>query len=149
MKPHPRIRKFFKWGGVGLSVLLVALWIGSAYAYWGKIECGQYAWTAMHGYFVIYGSDSSAPSLPLNFEYGPMPFKGMQWWGVVAVSMNGTAYNIPLWPFVLISIAATAAAWRMDTLAQRRNRQGKCKACGYDRGGLAAGAPCPECNAKA
>ena len=61
----------------------------------------------------------------------------------------GTWVWIPLWPLIVISIVATAAAWRMDTLAQRRKRIGGCPACGYDRTGLAANAPCPECNAKA
>src|SRR4051812_37657088 len=34
MKPHPRIRKTIKWGGAVLTVLLVALWIGSGWWSW-------------------------------------------------------------------------------------------------------------------
>src|SRR5581483_8527771 len=32
MKPRPRIRKTIKWGGAAVTVLLVVVWIGSAWA---------------------------------------------------------------------------------------------------------------------
>ena len=31
MKSHPRIRKAIKWGGAAVTVLLVVVWIGSAW----------------------------------------------------------------------------------------------------------------------
>jgi len=57
--------------------------------------------------------------------------------------------DMPLWPFVAIAIGTTAAAWRIDAIARRKSRSWACTNCGYDRTGLAANAPCPECNTKA
>ncbi len=149
MKPRPRIRKFFKWGGLVLSVLVLTVWLGSAYVYWAFVDCQKFGATAMCGYLLISVYDGALPWAPSSFQYGPVVTKRMVWWGVFSVSSVGTVFNIPLWPFVALSLATTAAAWRMDIIARRKSRLGKCPACGYDRTGLAPAAPCPECNAKA
>jgi len=53
--------------------------------------------------------------------------------------------SIPLWmPFLLFAIP-TALLWRRDQIATKRARIGRCPCCGYDRRGLAADSPCPEC----
>jgi len=67
------------------------------------------------------------------------------WWfeGGKYVS-GGDCYSIPLWCLVLVSLAATMAAWWLDT-ARRRSRVGLCSSCGYDRTGLAPMSLCPEC----
>ncbi len=46
---------------------------------------------------------------------------------------------------MLLAAIPTALAWRLDTLARRREKLGACPSCGYDRAGLAFSAPCPEC----
>ncbi|MGQ0629362.1 MAG: hypothetical protein ACT4PL_14845, partial [Phycisphaerales bacterium] len=64
-----------------------------------------------------------APVLPLLPVWGPFA-ASVALWGSVALAA--------LW------------GWRARR-ARRRSRRGLCIACGYDRRGLAMGAPCPEC----
>jgi hypothetical protein len=53
-----------------------------------------------------------------------------------------TEKMLPLWPLVLVATLAAGWTW---TRHFRRGDPGKCTRCGYDRHGLAADAPCPEC----
>jgi rubrerythrin len=52
---------------------------------------------------------------------------------------------VPFWPAWVTTAICTAFTWRLDTLARRRERLGRCPKCNYDRAGIAAGAVCPEC----
>ncbi len=71
----------------------------------------------------------------------PPPLWGFRW----HVSERTTLISIPLWSLFLFQAISTSVAWRLDHVATRREKQGKCKACGYDLAGLSAAAPCPEC----
>ncbi|MFM9958667.1 MAG: hypothetical protein ACKVZJ_11365 [Phycisphaerales bacterium] len=57
----------------------------------------------------------------------------------------------PVWPGFAINtlfyaaIVASICLGLTRLRAARRNRAGRCPACGYDRRGLADGTPCPEC----
>jgi hypothetical protein len=52
---------------------------------------------------------------------------------------------IPLWcPPVLTALPASLL-WRARVRVRSRRRAGQCPTCGYDRHGLAAEHPCPEC----
>ncbi|HMN39846.1 MAG TPA: hypothetical protein PKE29_03310 [Phycisphaerales bacterium] len=55
---------------------------------------------------------------------------------------------MPLWAPMLIAVAFSAAAWRFDILARRRERLNLCPKCNYDRVGLSPGAVCPECGTR-
>ncbi len=149
MKPHPRIRKFFKWGGLVVSVLLLVVILESAvsrYRYNG--QSGD-SLTLTQGYLEYRRSQSRPQRRGSGVRHSRVDKPKLVWSPQWPLASGAGPYIIPLWPFVAISIATTAAAWRMDTLAQRSQRPGVCPACGYDRTGLAADAPCPECNAKA
>ncbi|MEQ9095993.1 MAG: hypothetical protein RIE32_06990 [Phycisphaerales bacterium] len=62
---------------------------------------------------------------------------------------------LPIWPGFLLNTLLYALllfiAWRLPGVLRRavRRRRGRCVGCGYDRGGLDAGAACPECGAGA
>ncbi|HEX2839474.1 MAG TPA: hypothetical protein VHN77_15260 [Phycisphaerales bacterium] len=56
---------------------------------------------------------------------------------------------IPIWVLMLLASSATYGAWRLETLATRRARAGKCPTCAYPRTDLAPSSPCPECGAAA
>jgi O-antigen ligase len=59
------------------------------------------------------------------------------WWFVFA----------PAWSLVVLVVGLTAVAWHLDSRARRRARLGFCPNCNYDRTGILADSPCPECGA--
>ncbi len=129
----------------GLTVLLVVVWIGSRweFLYWENMNSGWFS----------VGRGQVAFSPPLlgaskwrdgNFFVGKrnLPFTS---WFDAGIANGARFHAVPLWFPALLSLLATAAAWRFDAKYLRRVREGACSACGYDRAGLAAGAVCPEC----
>jgi len=70
------------------------------------------------------------------------------WWLLVRGTGWEWRVRVPLWMPLVVSLGVTGAAWRLEVLARRRDRAGKCAACGYDRAGLKADAVCPECGAE-
>ncbi len=56
----------------------------------------------------------------------------------------GFLLNSTLWAACLMLLAVPAVR-----IARRLRPAWKCPTCGYDRRGLPAGAPCPECGAEA
>jgi hypothetical protein len=53
----------------------------------------------------------------------------------------GLAMNTAVYASCWIGVLGLLAAWRRA----RAGRHGRCRSCGYDLGGLPAGAVCPEC----
>jgi hypothetical protein len=159
VKPHPRIRKTVKWGGAVVSVLLVVVWVGSGW--WSAAWYGAngYAVYVEEGVAVIRHVDPSSwqgwtetnsvkptPSERVpRFSFQRERSLQFQWTsGWHSRGLNWTVL-FGLWiPPSLLGVA-TAAAWRLDTLARRRARVGLCPTCNYDRTGLPPGAVCPEC----
>ncbi|MBX3379531.1 MAG: hypothetical protein KF805_05525 [Phycisphaeraceae bacterium] len=150
MKPHPRVRKTVKWAGAVSLVTLSALWIGTArhavlfvwksgltvMSAYGTIGIGkQYVWLPippeMQGWHLDMGG--SAP---------------LQWWFNGEWDDAARNVSVPLWAVCLPVLIATGAAWRLDVLATRRKKVGRCATCGYDRAGLKLDAACPECGAE-
>ena len=133
-----RVRKTVKWGGAGLTVLLVVVWIGSGW--WGSVveySSGSHA-SLESGRVFVYDHP------PWNFRLGPEPPSWDLWfdWGA---GRGGKYLMVPLWLPALLSLLATAAAWRADAKYLRRARAGLCASCGYDLSGLPAKGGCPEC----
>ncbi len=147
-----RVRKTVKWGGAGLSVVLLVVWIASAR--W-KVE-----WTSEGTIRVAiaYGSCIVADYDRQREVFAQMKAMGLahtwevvavdgpfHWWFHALTAPGVRVVHLPLWLPCLLSLLATAAAWRADAKYLRRVREGGCPACGYDRAGLAAGSLCPEC----
>ena len=142
-------RKTVKWGGAGVTVLLAVLWIGSAWWMVGWIFADGDRYYVLSGQMGVYlraTVDSSVKEAEGICDRAPLR---LHWWFDSRQKFTYQAYSIPLWPPFLLSLLATAAAWRSDAKHLRRAREGTCLACGYDRAGLAPGAVCPECGAAA
>jgi hypothetical protein len=149
MKPHPRIRKTIKWAGVAVTVLLVAVWIGSG---WKAI-----AWRGSGGGYARLSSGEvqiGAARSNSDLDHAVLAIRLIDAWrGDGASFWTNTQFgwllSMPVWPVACACVAITGVAWRLDTLANRRERAGKCPKCGYDRQGLAPEAICPECGTTA
>jgi len=138
-------RKTVKWGWLVLTIFLVVVWMGGS---WWRV-----VWSAPAGGSVRLFAGQVRISAPLfgggprdrsrlRIETDPVP---NQWWFDWGTTARGDHCRVPLWFPTLLSLLATAAAWRADAKYLRRSRVGLCAGCGYDRAGLAAGAVCPEC----
>jgi hypothetical protein len=149
MKPHPRIRRTIKWGGAALTALFAVTWVGSGW--WG------FAWIRPHTVLMVGSGQFEVDTWggtndPAIQGWQPgSPRLVPRWWnqfGYVPV-YQGVQVRFPLWCPLILSMAVTAAAWRLDIHVRRRERSGRCPNCHYDRTGLAAAAVCPECGAAA
>ncbi len=146
-----------KWGGAVVTVLLVVVWIGSGWQ--------QIAWISPRRLWIAFGDGRVAVGDPPVSRVGSLgrvftiqlktgyhgsdlhPFK-LLWSFDPSTDPTRPAVFLPLWPVVAASVAATAIAWRLDTLVRRRAKMNLCPKCGYDRTGLATNdAKCPECGA--
>ena len=133
-----------KWGGAGLTVLLLVAWIGSGWFDFARLAKSGQVSRVGGGCFTTY-------------PFPPVPIDDSSWvWSKRSAfsldwrfrwSRSGRFYQgqVPLWLPALLALLATATAWRTDAKYLRRTRAGLCPACGYDRAGLVAGAVCPEC----
>ena len=156
MRPHPRIRKTIKWGGLVLSVVLATL------AFWTTGRVWRYQHVRglrVHSYYFGHGAAryyrQSAtgrgflPSHYTGWSTWALPKRGMMWWFDNAGSDPIRIIVVPFWVPAAACLIASALAWRLDTLATRRAKLGMCPKCSYSRTGLAASAPCPECGSAA
>ncbi len=146
------VRKTVKWGGAVLTVLLVVVWIGSAWLFVTRWALPDNYEFLERGVLSVHIQDS-AQAYMTNTSLLPDPgwswvaaqHPGLDWWIAKQNSSFAASFRVPLWLPALLSLLATAAAWRADAKYLRRVREGHCPACGYDRAGLAAGSLCPEC----
>jgi hypothetical protein len=147
VKPHPRIRKTVKWGGIVMCVVMAGVWISSAWWYvtWWRdsgtvIGIGDGGF----GFDQILKSPIPPSSQGIHFGYQSWTF---HWWFRWEKLPPERFVNIPIWTLALLAAIQAVFAWRLDTLARRRARVGFCPKCRYDRTGHPAESPCPECGA--
>jgi len=140
-----RLRSTIKWSGTVLTVLLLVVWVGSAWwmagftleptgtlaAYAGKVSISwQEPWS-------IIPVDGRLHRPRRHSE----PFSW--WFDASRATMGGvtrTGIAIPIWVLVVLFATPTLWLWRCD----RRRRPGLCLKCGYDLRG-ADHKVCPEC----
>ncbi len=145
MRPHPRIRKTVKWGGAVVCALLLVVWIESKWyiASWISTHDLQ-AHISQGGLFLMFGRLSEMPYSQNFFEL--RQYSEVFCWSVQWTTCPGiTVIGLPLWPGVIVALAITLAAWRLDRIAWFEARQHLCPKCNYSRTGLAPEAVCPEC----
>lgn len=163
--------KSCKWGGAVVAVLLLVVWIGSAWWYagveslWNRngIDADAHHGTVSAGWMRPVDA-SGGPFIEWEFhrslhESDPLWFKLRGEWyfshdGPPLDRVKATYVMFPIWFPLVIVLAGTSLVWRADLRATRRARVGLCAACGYDLVGVvgvvgvvgtAAGAVCPEC----
>jgi hypothetical protein len=137
-----------RWVGIALTGLAAATWITTLFV-------GFYI---RRGLWTIELDDGAATiwnAVPNNSSYARI--NSTKTFQVVNHDLNSyvpmftTAAGrfhwmarIPFWmPLVLTSGAAGILWWKDN--GDRRRRLGLCITCGYDRRGIDASAPCPEC----
>ncbi len=136
-----------KCGGTVVCVVLLAVWISSA---WWRVwrEFPDNSWVAIGDGSVEVGRWTSAiikrverPGWHVRMGRGTF-----RWWFFWLDEKAITERSVPLWLPLVVVLAPTAAAWRRDVIALRRWRVGRCPKCGYDLRGLGPGSVvCPEC----
>ena len=148
MKPHPRIRKTIKYGGAALTVLLVVAWFISAKWAMGYGSPQMLVLLSREGFVASVYNDPFLPDVGW-FVWSAQEAETWRWWFEYLPMRTGKQLSVPIWTVTLLALIITALAFRLDTLARRRERMNLCKHCGYDRTGLAAGTVCPECGGAA
>lgn len=142
--------------GIAITAVGVLVWLGS---YWG-FSCrgvtAGYEWSVAFWLGELVFTDSPINLNPAVAAGRPSMDAGtsLDWWllrGRVGVTnINGASclswIRLPLW---IIPVAGALLAASSPAAWKRRNRRGAghCRCCGYDRCGLKASAPCPECGA--
>jgi hypothetical protein len=148
VKPHPRIRKLIKWGGAAVTLLLVVAWVGSGW-YW-VTYVGRGGWYVGGGganpgtVGILIGDDPKTFRLGW-YGGGDVQVDGWDWWFTCGTDSRGFNFDAPLWLPVVLVLAPTLLAWRLDAKARRVARAGLCRKCGYDVTTLPPALPCPEC----
>lgn len=146
MKPSPKTLKTAKWAGAVGCVLLALVWIGS---YWWDVRWqsqARFRFEVCSGGVVARAWHSS--DIPRTGWKHSRSTGAFRWW---IDSRSGSTHQwifVPLWVLVVPAVISTAVVWRRDVVLRRRTRAGLCSACGYDRRGIDAASPCPECGAE-
>lgn len=140
-----------KWGGAVAVILLVGVWVASWWWWIQLTPSGATQITIARGRLFVEGRTASWPNrwqvdFIADVDYPPVEFS---WVFYAVTDPQNTNRYVPLWLPTLLIFIPSACAWWLDLRAMRRARIGLCRACGYDRRGLAAGSVCPECGAGA
>ncbi len=148
MSRSPRLRRFFKWGGLSVSILFAVAWVASlmvsGLASVGRLQVavlgGGLAGVVMvEPTFTEYGTKFAfLGSTPIRwlpegylFPRGGRPAVGF------------TAY-VPFWCLFPLAAIPTVILWRRDRMIP----PGHCQICGYDLTGNTTGV-CSECGTTA
>ena len=136
-----------KWGGMVACVMLVALFVASAWWYVTAWSAGRYYRSFGIGAGVIEVRWAKDPWVgPAMGKWGfsrhrvPMIWTPAVTRGPMSRSTGvHTTIRVPLWLLLLTTATATVLLWRLD----RRHLPGHCRQCGYDL--RASKKTCPEC----
>jgi hypothetical protein len=153
MRRSPRLRKFAKWTGLVLSVLLLTIWVVSGwYVAVARREpgAGWYLLDIHGGLFAAwYSNESFLPTNEVPFRFHRLAEPQMFWSFNYDTkrSRTGTTsiVSVPIWCFQLPLTASSAWLWRRD---RRLSKPGLCKQCNYDLRGIEKDKACPECGVK-
>jgi hypothetical protein len=140
------LRSTIKWGGAAVTVLLLIVWVGSAWygAHAHLNTVGASVWSGR--LYLVYESTSFPVTLSPGVGIGRASVR-FEWWFYFSQRSyaNGEVnfIVIPLWFPALLLVIGTLLLWRAD----RKCDPNACAKCGYSRTGLPADRLCPECGA--
>lgn len=145
---HPpmrrRLRSTCKWGGAALTVLLLAVWVGSAWWMIYGEPRDDFGLGIRSGCFILIVDESGQTLSGPRFELARSEASLRWWFQTFWISWSplfGAAF-IPIWFVALLTALPPFWIWRRD---MHRPPAG-CAQCGYDLRGLDH-AVCPECGA--
>ncbi|MCC6909073.1 MAG: hypothetical protein IT430_14110 [Phycisphaerales bacterium] len=144
-----RLRSILKWGCTAATVLLLVVWVGSAWWVVTIVSNPNGIISLRFGTFTVVWRDPAVPTTAWSIHGSPPQRPEMQWSFVfdATTTYSGTRFRgieIPLWTAVATAGAAAGWFWYRD----RHRAPGLCIKCGYDLRG-ADHAVCPECGAAA
>ena len=132
-----RARRFLKWTGLAVCLVLLAAWVLSI-RWTLNYASGQRACSISIGCLELTNvSVSDARHGWLVFRH---PKQGLVYWPRTVSAGWGRSIMIPLWLLIVPILIPTAVLWWRD----RRPPPGHCQTCGYDLIGNVTGV-CPEC----
>jgi hypothetical protein len=132
-----------------MSVLLAMLLLTNSMRSVMWVSCA--GWWVGAGQGVVYIAETRDPSFQV-WPYGwhsnvRRTQDSFHWWFDWFSSPRMWSFGVPIWTLAGASLVPTVVVWRLDRRARRRARINHCPTCNYDRGGLPAASPCPECGA--
>ena len=136
-----------KWSGTVLTVLLLVVWVGSAWWIAGVRLVRTGTLGVRYGQVLIAWNEPWSIIPDYGDWYPPRrhsdPFSWwFDGWRVTAGGVTYTRVLIPIWVLVVLVATPTLWLWRCD----RRRQPSLCVKCGYDLRG-ADHEVCPECGA--
>ncbi len=144
-----RLRSTIKWGGTVLTVLLLVVWVGSAFVYCGLDGLPTFEVSVSDGAFCLVCEHPwSWSPLQVELYHG---FNGdrklWSWWfnsysGPGGWNGDVSWILVPIWFVAVVLGLPTMWLWHRD----RHRTANLCPKCAYDLRGNTSGV-CPECGA--
>jgi hypothetical protein len=151
-RPRRWARRTALWGGLAVFALVIAgyptnLFYGAggityskAHRYTGFLAEGA-VWMIRSPIAPMAGSPRTHEME--CFKSNARSASDFSWWFSAQSGSSSFFFVLPYWAFAVPALAGSLWGWRR--LRRLRNSGKTCMKCGYDRAGLPAGAPCPEC----
>jgi hypothetical protein len=156
---RPTIRGTAKWGLTGAAVVVAALWPASYLRYGEWLSTGMRTCTFVVGGTVAITHVRSVEDFTDRYWH-----TGIEVGDAEMVQLLPALHRlvphyganqklvfvlIPVWIPLALTALPAGLLWRADRRQRARAKFRGCPNCNYDRTGLAAHAPCPECGGAA
>jgi hypothetical protein len=153
MRRRARLREVARWAGACACVVMLGVMVLTCWRVWLCGVTPRLMVSFEHGRMEVRTAEHDSQGQYWNplirghiiGGIAPSGLKWLRWEFESYYDQYGRVVCIPLWAPALVLAIPTAILWRRDHMLTKRARAGRCPKCGYDRAGLAATIPCPEC----